>query len=497
MPPISDLPPGPIPPQALSVGQPGGAPQAGKGDEKDDKKGEKKDEKQDGKKEEKKDGEEKKDEHPRYWVVGENLGMTARWNHGLHVESADKAFRVHPVGRLQTDLALMTAGTRVQFAPGGVGRVDDGVAFRRLRLGVEGTLWEVFDFWVEPDYFNTFNARGPDDDPNTANTPAATDMWAQLSHIPWVGNLRVGSLKPAYSFEHLTSSRFLSYLERSLQFDAFVGGIDNGFQPGFLLFNWTENRRVTWQLSATHNQANIFGFNVGDGEYNYAGRVTGLPVYRDDGRQLVHLGFSYNHRQLDDRQDRFRARTLVRNGPAALATALVDLRVAGQSRDMINPEFVAVLGPLSVQAEYLGTWVHDTEFPVSGAARRPRGTTFFQGCYIDVMYFLTGESRPYDTTMGVFTRVIPFENFFLVRGHDGCLARGWGAWQVGARYSYLDLNDGPVGGGIVHDLTLGLNWFWNPNMKWQFNYSLARRDVPGAIGNGIVQGFGTRFAMDF
>jgi phosphate-selective porin OprO/OprP len=93
--------------------------------------------------------------------------------------------------------------------------------------------------------------------------------------------------------------------------------------------------------------------------------------------------------------------------------------------------------------------------------------------------------------------VVPFENFFLVRGADCGLHHGLGAWQIGARYSYLDLNDKEVGGGIVHDLTLGLNWFLNPNMKWQYNYSLARRDVPGAEGNGIVQGFGVRFAMDF
>lgn len=460
-----------------------------------------------GKKDEEKEGDEKgkgkdegkdtkgeeKDKGAKFWVVGEDLGLAARWNHGLHVESADKAFRVHPVGRLQFDTAFMGAGDRVQFAPGGVGRVDNAAAFRRLRLGVEGSLFEVFDFWVEPDYFNTFNAEPPGDDRIVANAPAATDMWAQVTHLPVVGNFRFGSVKPVYSFEHLTSSRFLSFMERSLMFDAFVGGVDNGFQPGFVLFNWAEGRRATWQLSLTHNTTNIFGFNVGDGEVNAAARVTGLPVYREDGRRLVHLGVSYNYRVLDDGQDRFRARHPVRNGAAAVATALVDLRVAGRNRDMVIPEFAAVLGPLSVQAEYAGTWVRGVDLP----AGRGRGTLFLQGLYVDVMYFLTGESRPYDTRTGVFDRVIPFENFFLVRDGRGGLAGGLGAWQVGARYSFLDLNDNGVGGGVVHDLTVGLNWFWNPNMKWQYNYAVAHRGVPGAVGNGFVHGFGIRFAMDF
>jgi phosphate-selective porin OprO/OprP len=447
------------------------------------------------KKEDKK--EEKKEEKPVHWIVGENLGMTARWNNGLWLESADKAFRFHPMGRLHVDLALMKAGDRVQFAPGGIGRVDDAVAFRRLRLGFEGTIWEVFDFHVEPDYGNTFNAEGPGQPPIIANTFATTDAWGQVSHLPWIGNIRAGSVKPALSLEHLTSSRFLDFMERSLMFDAFVGGLDNGFQPGFVVHNTAFDQRATWQLSATHNQANIFGFNVGDGEYNYCARGTCLPVYEDGGRELLHVGVGVSHRTLDDRQARFRARTLVRNGPAALGTALADLRLAGEGQELIVPELAMVIGPFYMAAEYLGTWVHDTAFPLTGPARMNRGTVFFQGAYVEALYFLTGESRPYDRRQGVVTRVIPFENFFLVRGSD-CLVRGGlGAWQVGARYSYLDLNDKGVTGGIVHDMTLGLNWFLNPNMKWQLNYSLARRDVPGAAGNGIVQGLGVRYAMDF
>ena len=49
---------------------------------------------------------------------------------------------------------------------------------------------------------------------------------------------------------------------------------------------------------------------------------------------------------------------------------------------------------------------------------------------------------------------------------------GWGAWQVGLRFSYLDLNDKAIQGGMVYDWTAGLNWFWNPNMKIQLNYIL-------------------------
>ena len=46
-------------------------------------------------------------------------------------------------------------------------------------------------------------------------------------------------------------------------------------------------------------------------------------------------------------------------------------------------------------------------------------------------------------------------------------------------------------------MTLGLNWFMNPNMKWQLNYALDRRDIETGNSNGIVQGLGLRYALDF
>ncbi len=68
---------------------------------------------------------------------------------------------------------------------------------------------------------------------------------------------------------------------------------------------------------------------------------------------------------------------------------------------------------------------------------------------------------------------------------------------MGARYSWLDLNDKGIEAGILHDVTLGLNWFFNPNMKVQFNYSVTHRDVAGDGSDGLVHGFGTRLAFDF
>ena len=133
----------------------------------------------------------------------------------------------------------------------------------------------------------------------------------------------------------------------------------------------------------------------------------------------------------------------------------------------LNPELALVLGPLSLQAEYLQTLAKTPE--VSDPE--------FFGWYVEASYFLTGESRPYDTRKGVFGRIQPKRDFNWGEGS------GWGAWQVGARWSQLNLNSGGIGGGRLQDLTLGLNWYLNPVMRVMFNYVYGDRSSPSGSEN--------------
>ena len=65
-----------------------------------------------------------------------------------------------------------------------------------------------------------------------------------------------------------------------------------------------------------------------------------------------------------------------------------------------------------------------------------------------------------------------------------------------ARYNALDLNDNGINGGMLDSFTLGVNWFWNPNMKVQVNYILERRNQPG-VDPAWINGVGVRGAYDF
>jgi phosphate-selective porin OprO/OprP len=243
------------------------------------------------------------------------------------------------------------------------------------------------------------------------------------------------------------------------------------------------------------NTRGIFGWNVGRNETEVAGRVTFLPAYRDDGKYLVHVGLGAASRDLDGDQARYRARFDARNSPSAFAPRVAETGLFfGSTQQLLIPEFALVAGPLSVQSEYYAGWVQDAALAITDdLPGAPQGTVFMQSAYAEAHLFLTGEHREYNRQTGVFDRVSPLRPVAWTR----CGFTGWGAWQVAARYSYLDLNSKGVNGGRVHDMTLGLNWFLNPNMKLQWNYFLAHRNVADPAGDGFVHGFAVRTAFDF
>ena len=109
-----------------------------------------------------------------------------------------------------------------------------------------------------------------------------------------------------------------------------------------------------------------------------------------------------------------------------------------------------------------------------------------------VSSFLTGEHRPYDRQYGVFDRVRPKKDFAPFKGH-------WGAWEMAARYSVLDLSDRGIQGGEGRDFTAGLNWYLYPTMRVMFNYvhSGTQDRINPSIDRGRLNIFQMRVQLAF
>ena len=151
-----------------------------------------------------------------------------------------------------------------------------------------------------------------------------------------------------------------------------------------------------------------------------------------------------------------------------------------ETTDRVNPELAIVFGPFSVQSEF---------FYVLGQATPD---VHFWGYYFYGSYLLTGESRPYDRATAIFSRVIPLQAFRPWCGE-------WGAWELGLRYSYVDLDSGSIQGGVEKNFTVGLNAYLSANIRLMFNYVRAHvEDLAEPGGNhGNLNIFQGRFQIAF
>jgi phosphate-selective porin OprO/OprP len=413
---------------------------------------------------------------------------------GFQVDSADKQFHFHFGGTGQIDSVWFIGPAGAFNAPGGapspVGN-SSATLLRRAILQANGDLFGQFDYSIQFDFANASNDGDSDEPPSFSTfstSPAAMNVWIQIRDVPFFGYVRFGNQDKPIGFDDNTAAANLPFMERADNQDAFYGPFDNGFSLGLTAQNWDKSERMTWRYGIFRPATNVFG--VALNKYAIGARVTVLPWYEDDGRQLIHLGLGYWGGEVVQDVLRDRARPLLRNAPGFAVPVLVDTgEVGGSHQFTFGPEFALVYGSLTVQAEYAGQFFTDAT-DTSGVNE---GTVYYQGGYIEALYFLTGEVQPYDRRAGVFGRVIPLHDYHLKSG-DPCCACG--AWQVGVRVSYLNLDDKDIQGGKLYDWTLGLNWFLNANMKLQLNAIAEHRNVPG-VEPGWISGVGVRAAYDF
>ncbi len=78
-----------------------------------------------------------------------------------------------------------------------------------------------------------------------------------------------------------------------------------------------------------------------------------------------------------------------------------------------------------------------------------------------------------------------------------CKACTWGALELAARYAFVDLADEAYDGGESWDVTVGVNWYWNPNVRVMLNYVHSdTTDFQGNAGiGGTMDVVGVRFEV--
>lgn len=427
-------------------------------------------------------------EHHPHPEERDHPAMKPYWNNGLFMQSDDKGIVFHMGGTAQFDAAWFQAPKSLDA--GVKNPISDGATPRRIRFRADGTLWDDFDFFSEIEFINGFSPPGNVVAPSTvALVPSVTEVWITMKHIPYLGNFRFGNQKEPLGLEHLNSDRFLEFMERSfLQDLTYVSSFNNGFSPGMTFFRNYAEGRIYSAAGVYENINDPFAFATGDGQYAATGRVAALPIWKDGGKTFWEVGGAMSHRDTVSDGYQSRIRGLIRSVPGPFLPVYADTTLlSSQDNDVYALETIFGHERFTCQAEYMASIAHD----VTTAGGTSAGDLLFSGWYVQALFFLTDDQRTFNQTTYTANRVVPKNNF----SWKNCTG---GAWEVGARYSYINLNDGPVVGGVLSDVVIGLTWYLNPMARFYFNYEyLDRSQVSNPFTAGIQHAFGTRFALDF
>ena len=342
------------------------------------------------------------------------------WNNGFKTTSSDGDFKLKFGGRIMFDYAFWNTninGTDESFS---------GSEFRRVRLFNSGQVYKNVKYKVQFD----FDGDGA----------SFKDVYMEITKVPFVGNVKVGHFKEPFRLEALTSSKYMTFMER---------GLPIAFSPernvGLMLHNSYMDNKLSIQ-------AGIFQNGLSDeeqnGNRNITSRISYLPINNND--QLLHLGIGFSSRKNSDNTYSVSTRPENHMGNKLISASIENV----EQTNLIGTEMAWVMGPLSVQGEYIMNTVDADE------------TYNFTSYYGQISYFLTGEKRKYKNSLAGFDRVSPGKNL----GNDGM-----GALELAARYSSMDLSE--ANGGILNDITLGLNWYLNPSTRIMFNYVMGVADV--------------------
>ena len=434
-----------------------------------------------------------------------DIDLKVKWKGAPEFSSSDGKFKMKIRGRLQTDYNAIDQDEELTGFP------DVSAAeIRRARLGVEGVVFYNVEYKFEVDFAN--------------DEAAIKDAYIEYTGLADGLGLIVGNFKTPNSIDEMTSSRYLTFMERAAFVEAF--GLDRQIGAG-----------AVYATDHFTLSAGIFGPEPFDDEVwrddvkTGAARVTWAPINRDVNgvHQVLHLGASWRQRdgaedlrpdrdpeRFDDEFFRYRAR----GADLHLADRFVATPQIFDGDTFWGVEGAVIWGPWHLVGEYTqleaegGRGICGADLDCfEGDQFFPGSDPTYVGWYVEAGWFITGETRSYKE--GEFG-AIKVKNPVLGGGKGG----GWGAWQIAGRYDVIELSDKAttfVGirnsdeddtlfecnqCGDQETWMVVVNWWLNDYTGLQFQYG--ESDIGGGsllFPNGVsanrdnganIKGFGTR-----
>lgn len=341
------------------------------------------------------------------------------------------------------------------------GDLGDTVGVRRARIGGQGDLVDWGRYIAEIDL--------------ASGKVVPRDVFLARTNVALPGEVRAGHFREPFSLEGATSANTFAFLERSP-----TNLLDPARNWGLGFMRAQITPRTVLAAGAFHAGNNVGDLQGGDGStVGFTERVTTAPLNVNDGEQLIHLGFAVSERIPDNGLIIVNQRpqsSLLYLGDAASSPFIPIISLPATYQQLANVQFAAAYKSFWTQAEWNATWIDQT-----GGV----GTVYFHGYHADVGWFITGEHRSYLQSDSAFGPVHVRRPLLIRASERGQREWGWGAWEVVARTTYLDLfdprvptmNDSLVGIKLIQP-TWGVNWYLCDHTRLMFDYTYALPTEP-------------------
>ena len=405
-------------------------------------------------------------------------------NGRLQVASADGRFSAALRATVQYDVGYYMQNAHARALTNGQD-FSSGSNFRRAQLGLQGKVFGDWSYYVNIDYGSG------------GSTGTETPGHIQQAYIEYDGMgpfiFRIGAHPPSTGLDDSYAASDQLLLERSSPGDLtrnMAGG--DGRDSIELLY---VGDRLYGSLAYTGNKVQETTL-LSDEQQAVVGRIAYSPIVNSDWRWLVSLTGTDVFRPGDSNGSLASPRPFSLSNPPEVnlddnSTKLVSVSGANVTDAWAwNLESAVTYQNFLAQAGYFKYGIDQRGI----TTLRGQG---FNGWYVEGSWVLSGESRGYSAANAAFTGPKPRVNFSP--SNDG-----WGAFELAARYSTLDLNDnagviggalpaGGVRGGEQRIGTVGLNWYPNQALKFTLQAQNVQASRIGTLGTTPNANIGQNF----
>lgn len=374
---------------------------------------------------------------------------------------------------------------------------EDTSLLRRVRPTIEGKVAGKYGFRFTPEF--------------GGGSASAVDAYVEANLNP-AFKIRAGKQKSIVGLERLQGGGDIKFIERSYVTNAILPNRDLGVTVSGDLFG----NKLNYGVGIVNGVADGGNISTGteyNGEREYTARLFATP-FIDSDSALAGLGFGLGGTWTDYTGERnldftnTSSADATRNGLPSYVTdgqqtffRYGSAAVADGKRVRFTPQASYYNGPFGLITEYarvnqdvslLTSTASNTATIISPNTNKKLSHDAWQ---VGVSYLITGEDAS-------FKGVKPKQDFDLDKG-------GWGAWELVARYSEINLDDDTFknkagtsySAGTYANLsesaksaktwTAGVNWYLNSNAKIALNYSHTSFDGGAGVGTTAVNATGT------